>query len=222
MGQASRALGWSFLSNAGARFGTLAIGVLLARLLGPHAFGTFAVALVALLAVLSFNELGVSLAIVRWQGDPAEIAPTVTTLSRRVQHHHLHRLFLRRARVLLGYGSPGRHERYPRSRAECNSGRYCRDAGSVVATVFSPRPQDDRRSGEQLAWGGDIDRPGRVRFRCNEPRDRPDGRRGGRGCAVHRVLSVAVSSRLRPRQGSRPAPVRHASSRGEHSRIRGH
>ena len=54
---------------------------MLARLLGPHAFGTFAVALVALLAVLSFNELGVSLAIVRWQSDPAEIAPTVTTLS---------------------------------------------------------------------------------------------------------------------------------------------
>lgn len=81
IGQASRALGWSFLSNAGARVGTLAIGVLLARLLGPRDFGTFAVALVALLAVLSFNELGVSLAIVRWQGDPAEIAPTVTTLS---------------------------------------------------------------------------------------------------------------------------------------------
>ncbi len=81
MGQASRALSWSFISNAGSRFGTLAIGVVLARLLGPHAFGTFAVALVALLAVLSFNELGVSLAIVRWQRDPAEIAPTVTTLS---------------------------------------------------------------------------------------------------------------------------------------------
>ncbi len=34
-----------------------------------------------MIAVLSFNELGVSLAIVRWQSDPAEIAPTVTTLS---------------------------------------------------------------------------------------------------------------------------------------------
>ena len=81
IGRASRALGWSFISAAGLRFGTLGIGVLLARLLGPHAFGTYAVALVALLAVLSFNELGVSLAIVRWQGDPSEIAPTVTTIS---------------------------------------------------------------------------------------------------------------------------------------------
>ena len=38
-------------------------------------------AYVALQAVLTFNELGVSLAIVRWEGDPREIAPTVTTVS---------------------------------------------------------------------------------------------------------------------------------------------
>jgi O-antigen/teichoic acid export membrane protein len=80
-GMASWALGWSFINNMTARLGTLAIGVILARLLGPHSFGTFAVALVAMLAVLSFNELGVSLAIVRWQGDPADIAPTVATIS---------------------------------------------------------------------------------------------------------------------------------------------
>jgi O-antigen/teichoic acid export membrane protein len=80
-GLASRALGWSFFNNALARLGTLGIGILLARLLGPHAFGAFAVALVALLALLSFNELGVSLAIVRWEGAPGEIAPTVATIS---------------------------------------------------------------------------------------------------------------------------------------------
>src|SRR5260370_1196059 len=45
---ASRALGWSFVSNLTARLGTLGIGIVLARLLGPHAFGTFAVAFVAL------------------------------------------------------------------------------------------------------------------------------------------------------------------------------
>jgi len=78
--QASRALGWSFAGNLTSRLGTLAIGIVLARLLGPHAFGAFAVALVAMLAVLSFNDLGVSLAIVRWEGEPAEIAPTVATV----------------------------------------------------------------------------------------------------------------------------------------------
>lgn len=76
-----RALAWSVANTAVGRFGTLAIGIVLARLLGPAEFGTYAVALVALLAVLSFNELGVSLAIVRWPEDPAEIAPTVTTIS---------------------------------------------------------------------------------------------------------------------------------------------
>lgn len=76
-----RALGWSFLNTAVARFGTIAIGVVLARLLGPEEFGTYAVAFVALMAILSFNELGVSLAIVRWPGDPAQIAPTVTAIS---------------------------------------------------------------------------------------------------------------------------------------------
>ena len=78
---AARALGWTFLSNALSKLGTVGIGVALARMLGPHAFGTYAVAWVALLAVLSLNDLSVSLAIVRWPGDPAEIAPTVTTIA---------------------------------------------------------------------------------------------------------------------------------------------
>jgi O-antigen/teichoic acid export membrane protein len=81
LGRASRALGWSFLSVALVRLGTFGIGVVLARLLGPQAFGTYAVALVAQLALISFNELGVSLAIVRWPGDPREIAPTVQTIA---------------------------------------------------------------------------------------------------------------------------------------------
>ncbi|MDD7833554.1 oligosaccharide flippase family protein [Paenarthrobacter sp. AB444] len=63
------------------KLGTIGIGIALARLLGPEEFGTYAVAFIALVAVLSFNELGVSLAIVRWPGDPKEIAATVTTIS---------------------------------------------------------------------------------------------------------------------------------------------
>ena len=81
LSRATHALGWSFINNAASRLGTLGIGIVLARLLGPHAFGAFAVALVALAMLLSFNELGVSLAIVRWQGEPSEIAPTVATIS---------------------------------------------------------------------------------------------------------------------------------------------
>jgi O-antigen/teichoic acid export membrane protein len=81
LGRATRALGWSFFNTALARLGTLGVGIFLARLLGPHAFGTFAVAFVAMVALLSFNDLGVSAAIVRWPGEPDEIAPTVATIS---------------------------------------------------------------------------------------------------------------------------------------------
>ncbi len=79
--RASRALAWSFLNTVASRLGTLAIGIVLARVLGPSEFGVFAIATVTMLAVLSFNELGVSLAIVRWPDDPARIAPTVNLIS---------------------------------------------------------------------------------------------------------------------------------------------
>ena len=78
---ASRALVWSFLNTALGRVGTLAVGIFLARLLGPSEFGAFAVASVALVALLSINELGVSLAIIRWPQDPRSIAPTVNTIA---------------------------------------------------------------------------------------------------------------------------------------------
>jgi O-antigen/teichoic acid export membrane protein len=76
-----RALAYSFANSLISRLGTVGIGIALARLLGPEEFGTYAVAFVALVAILSFNELGVSLAVVRWTGYPEGIAPTVTTLS---------------------------------------------------------------------------------------------------------------------------------------------
>src|SRR4051812_14589333 len=79
--RAPHALVWSFLNTAATRLGTVGIGIALARVVGPEEFGTYAVAFIALTAALSFNELGVSLAIVRWPGDPRVIAPTVTTIS---------------------------------------------------------------------------------------------------------------------------------------------
>lgn len=74
-------MGWGVLNVVLGRLGTMAIGVVLARLLGPEAFGTYAVGYVALVAILSFNELGVSLAVVRWLTDPKQIVGTVNTIS---------------------------------------------------------------------------------------------------------------------------------------------
>jgi len=78
---AAGAFGWSFLNALMSRLGTLLVGVLMARILGPGEFGTFAVAMVALLAVLAFNELGVSLAVVRWERDPESVLGTVNAIS---------------------------------------------------------------------------------------------------------------------------------------------
>lgn len=79
--QVGGAIRWSFISNVLIKICTVGVGVLLARLLGPHSFGTYAVASVALSIMSIFNDLGVSLAIVRWPGEPQEITPTVTTIS---------------------------------------------------------------------------------------------------------------------------------------------
>jgi O-antigen/teichoic acid export membrane protein len=79
--QARRALGWSMLNNVVGRAGTTLMGIVLARILVPEDYGVYAVALVALNALLSMNELGVSLAIIRWPKDVSRIAPTVMTLA---------------------------------------------------------------------------------------------------------------------------------------------
>ena len=78
---ARRALWWSVANNMVGRVGTTLMGIVLARLLVPEDYGVYAVALVALNALLSMNELGVSLAIVRRPGDVSRIAPTVKTLA---------------------------------------------------------------------------------------------------------------------------------------------
>jgi O-antigen/teichoic acid export membrane protein len=80
-GKAGHALGLSFTSTALAKLGTTGVGIVLARMLGPHAFGTYAVAYVALRVLVNLNDLGVSLAIVRWPGDPREITPTVVSIT---------------------------------------------------------------------------------------------------------------------------------------------
>lgn len=78
---AKRALWWSIGNNIVGRVGTTLMGIVLARILVPEDYGVYAVALVALNALLSMNELGVSLAIVRWPKETARIAPTVKTLA---------------------------------------------------------------------------------------------------------------------------------------------
>ncbi|MGW5329192.1 oligosaccharide flippase family protein [Streptomyces sp. NPDC004014] len=72
---------WSLINTVVMRLGNFATGILLARFaLGPAEWGVYGIAQTVLLVLLSANELGVGLAIVRWDGDPRRFAPTVLTL----------------------------------------------------------------------------------------------------------------------------------------------
>jgi O-antigen/teichoic acid export membrane protein len=77
-----RAIGWIFMDAASARFGTLLIGLVLARIMEPHELGEFGVAVVVLLGVQSIGQFGVGAALAAWRGAAAQqMAPTVTTLA---------------------------------------------------------------------------------------------------------------------------------------------
>ncbi len=80
-GKVSGALRWSFANTMFTRFAQLGLSIVLAHLLAPREFGVYAVALVVINITLSVSELGASVALVRYEGDPAEIAPTVTTIA---------------------------------------------------------------------------------------------------------------------------------------------
>lgn len=80
-GKIRTAVGWSFANSLLSRFGQVAVGILLARLITPREFGVYAAALVVINIMLSIADLGVSTVIVRHQGDLRRVVPTVTTVA---------------------------------------------------------------------------------------------------------------------------------------------
>ena len=79
--RARRGFSWSLVNSVVRRLWTFAVGIALARLLQPADFGVYALALAALAILLSMNDLGVGVAVIRWQGDPSRAARTATTIS---------------------------------------------------------------------------------------------------------------------------------------------
>jgi lipopolysaccharide exporter len=79
--QVGSSAGWSALNAAVLRVSSFLISLVIARLVSPHDFGVFAVAITVFNIVISIAELGVSSAIVREPKRTREIAPTVFTLS---------------------------------------------------------------------------------------------------------------------------------------------
>jgi PST family polysaccharide transporter len=82
IGQAAgKGLRWSLIGAFVTRFGGLALGMVLARLLSPEDFGLYAIALGAMYFVMHVNDVGLIAATVQWRGRIEEMAPTATTLA---------------------------------------------------------------------------------------------------------------------------------------------
>src|SRR5690349_23968377 len=75
-----RGLAWGIVNSITMRMATLAIGIVLARLLTPDSFGAFAVALVIQTILINFADLGMSADLIRnpeWR----HRVPTVSSIS---------------------------------------------------------------------------------------------------------------------------------------------
>ena len=90
------------------RVANFTVGVVLARtVFGPQAWGLYAISQLVLSVVLSANEMGVSLAVVRWEGDIRGIARTALTLSLASSAVLTALLFFFAPSVATFLGSPG-------------------------------------------------------------------------------------------------------------------
>ena len=99
---------WSMVNTLVLRVANFTVGVVLARtVFGPQAWGLYAISQLVLSVVLSANEMGVSLAVVRWEGDIRGIARTALTLSLASSAALTALLFFFAPSVASFLGSPG-------------------------------------------------------------------------------------------------------------------
>lgn len=78
--RAGRGLAWGTLATLVLRFGSLVVGIVLARILSPEDFGVYAIGLAVQGILMTLAELGLSADLVRAR-DPASREPTVATVS---------------------------------------------------------------------------------------------------------------------------------------------
>lgn len=78
---AGKGLKWSLVGTVGTKVASFAVGLILARLLAPEDFGTFAIASAFAAFATHVNDVGIIAATVQWRGRLREVAPTATTLA---------------------------------------------------------------------------------------------------------------------------------------------
>ena len=79
--KAATGIGWGLLGNVGVKIISFATALTMARLLAPHDFGAYAVALAATQLVIHVNDLGLIPAVIQWRGSTDEVAPTASTIA---------------------------------------------------------------------------------------------------------------------------------------------
>jgi O-antigen/teichoic acid export membrane protein len=78
-GRARSGLIWSLLNSGAARVLNVLAGLVIARIVTPAEFGTYAAAVLVMTIVLSMNEVGLSVAVIRWKERVASITPTAVS-----------------------------------------------------------------------------------------------------------------------------------------------
>lgn len=79
--RARTGMAWSLLNSGAVRLLNVVAGLIIARIVTPSEFGTFSAGLLVMTIVLSMNEAGLSVAVIRWKEGVERIAPTAVTAS---------------------------------------------------------------------------------------------------------------------------------------------
>lgn len=74
-------LGWAVAGNLVLKAGSFVISLVMVRLLAPHDFGLYAIALAAQAFVIHVNDMGMIAATVQWRGEVEEMVPTARTVA---------------------------------------------------------------------------------------------------------------------------------------------
>jgi O-antigen/teichoic acid export membrane protein len=79
--RARTGMAWSLLNSGAIRLLNVVAGLIVARIVTPDEFGTYSAGLLVMTIVLSMNEAGLSVAVIRWKGNVERVAPTAVTAS---------------------------------------------------------------------------------------------------------------------------------------------
>lgn len=79
--RARTGMAWSLLNSGAVRLLNVVAGLIIARVVTPDEFGAYTAALLVMTIVLSMNEAGLSVAVIRWKEGVERVAPTAVSAS---------------------------------------------------------------------------------------------------------------------------------------------